>query len=185
MRTAFPWLTVEVTNDSVFFKQAKVVHLVPLCIWFAFYSTLLFSSQGNFCVFYLLRLSGLHSRKAQRRFHRVKILRFSVFTLEALQSRAICQSLPSLLFESFSSKDKEKSILSFPFQKCRALLHVIPQNLSFFSKITHKLLFIVCNDLIWMSITSKSFYSLGKQWNIHACKNLQEWWLAINHGKGK
>lgn len=68
---------------------------------------LLFSSQGNFCMFYLFKLSGVTAGKLREDFT-VTILTFSVFTLEALQSRAICQSLPSLLFESFSSKDKEK-----------------------------------------------------------------------------
>lgn len=147
MRTAFPCLIVEVTNDSVFIKQAKVVHLVLLCIWFAFYSSLFFSSRGNFCMFYLFKLSGVTAGKLREDFTEWRILSFSGFTLEALQSRAICQSLPSLLFESFLSKDKEKSILSFPFQQYKALLHVIPQNLQSFSV----KLFISCFSLSVMT----------------------------------
>lgn len=114
MRTAFPCLTAEVTNDSVFFKQAKVVHLEPLCIWFTFYPMLLFSSQGNFCMFYLFKLSGVTSGKLREDFT-VTILTFSVFTLEDLQSEQSVSLFLHYSLKVFHAKIKKNPFFHFPF----------------------------------------------------------------------
>lgn len=115
MRTTFSWLIVEVTNDSVFFKHAKVVHLVPLCIWFAFYSTLLFSSQGNFCVFYLLKLSGLTARKLREDFTEWKFWGFQSLPLKLSKAeQSVSLFLPYSL-KVFQAKIKKNPFFHSPF----------------------------------------------------------------------
>lgn len=116
MRTAFPCLIAEVTNDSVFFKQTKAVHLVPLCIWFAFYSMLFFSPQGNFCMFYLFKLSGVTEGKISE-----KILQSEevwVFQSLPLKISKAEQSVRLFLHYSlkvFQAKIKKNPFFHFPF----------------------------------------------------------------------
>lgn len=104
MRIAFLWLIVEVTNDSVFLKQEKV----PQCIWFAFYSTLLFSSQGNFCVFYLFKLSGLTAGKLREDFTEGKFWVFQSLPLKlskAEQSVTLFLHYPLNVFQAKIKKN--------------------------------------------------------------------------------
>lgn len=125
MRTALLCLIVEVTNDSIFSKRTKIVDLISLCIWFTFYSMLsFFSSEGHFCMSYLLMLSGVTTGKLREGFTEWRE-NFAAFTLEtAEQSHLPVSSFITHCFESFSSKDKEKSILSFHFQQYRVLLYM-------------------------------------------------------------
>lgn len=141
MRTAFPCLIVEVTNDSVFFKQAKIVGLVSLCILFAFYSILsFFSSQGHFCMSYLLMLSGVAAGKLREDFTEWRRESLAGFTLEPLQSRAICQFLPSLLtaLKVFKAKIKKNPFFHFTFNSTgRSHTYDSTVFIEFFNEIIH------------------------------------------------
>ena len=131
MRTAFPCLLAEVTNYSVFSKQPEIVSLVSLCIWFAFYSMLsFFSSQGHFCVSYLLMLSEVAAGKLREDFTEWRRENFAGFTVETPQSTAICQSLHySLLWKFFKQRWRKIHYFISLSSVRGTLTHINPQHL--------------------------------------------------------
>lgn len=123
-----------------------------------------FSSQGQFCMSYSLMLSELQQESS-------KILQseeesFAGFTLQTLQTRAICQPLPSLLtaLKAFQAKIKKKTLFHFTFNSIwHSYTYDSTVFIDLFNETVHKLFSVVCDDLIWLPITCRSFCSTGGQ----------------------
>lgn len=153
--------------------------LVSSCIWFAFCSMLsFFSSQGQFLhvlLAYVIRVTAGELKdftEWRREFCRIYIWN------SADQSNLPVPSLLTAL-KAFQVKIKKKTFFHFTFDSTgHSYTYDYTVFIDLFNETVHRLFSAICNDLIWMPITHRSFCSAGGQWKIHDCNNLQVWWLS-------
>lgn len=125
----------------------KIVHLVPSCIWFEFYSTLLFSSQGNFYMFYLFKLSGVTAEKLREDFAEWKFWVFQSLPLKVSKAEQSVSLFLHYFLKVFQAKIKKNPFFHFSFNSTEHSCMLFHRIYSFSVK-----LFISCFSLSVMTL---------------------------------